>query len=236
MDPVGILLQTPLFRDLSPAEVEELLPDIRHRRYGKGEALWFEGDPADEVFIVTEGQLKSSRVSVDGREVILRVDTVGDVGGEIGLFHPSGIRWVNVTAMTDTTCLILRRGPLLAFLPHHPQAMLRLLEQLSMAAVNVAYHLSGVAFDDIRRRVAATLCLLARTYGEPTPDGLRIAVRLSQGELAALVAASRENVNRALSEFVASQVISQRDGYFHIHDRGALERAAGTDGPAERRL
>ncbi len=236
MDPVGILLQTPLFRDLSVADVEELLPDLRERRYAKGQTVWIEGDPADELFIVVEGQLKSSRISLDGREMILRVDTAGAVGGEIGLFHPSGIRWVNVTAMADTTCLILRRGPLLAFLPHHPQALLRMLEGLSNAAVNVAYHLSGVAFDEIPRRVAAALLLLARTYGEPTPDGLRVGMRLSQGELAALVAASRENVNRALSGLASRGVISQRDGHFYIVDVDALDRAAGVDEPAERLL
>jgi CRP-like cAMP-binding protein len=233
---VGILLSTPLFGDLEVADVEELLPDLRERRYAKGEVVWLEGDPADELFIVIEGQLKSSRTSLDGREVILRVDTAGSVGGEIGMFHPGGIRWLNVSAMADTRCLILRRAPLLSFLPRHPQAMLRLLERLSIAAVNVAYHLSNVAFDDIPRRVAAALLLLSRTHGEQTSDGLRIDVRLSQSELAAHVAASRENVNRALSGLLASGVISQRAGFFYVHDLAALDQVGGGDGPATRIL
>ena len=84
-----------------------------------------------------------------------------------------------------------------------------------------------MAFDDIRRRVAAALLGLAEEFGEPTPDqGTRIRLRLSQATLAALVAASRENVNRALSTFVRAGTISQQGGHFHLHDRAALERAA----------
>lgn len=229
MDPVGILLQTPIFQDLAPEDVEDLLPDIRERRFAKGEVVWIEGDPADDLLVVAEGQLKSSRINIDGREVILRVHPAGEVTGEVGLFHPGGIRWVGVTAMTPTTCLAVRRVPLLSFLARYPRAMERMFEHLSIETVNVAYAFSAVAFDDIQRRVAALVVQLARKHGEPTPDGLRIGVRLSQSELAAHVAASRENVNRALSGLVVRRVVSQRAGHFYIHDLAALEKVAAGD-------
>ena len=67
---------------------------------------------------------------------------------------------------------------------------------------------------------------LADEFGEPLPDGVRIRLQLSQRTLAALVAASRENVNRALSPLVASGVISQTKGHFVVHDRAALAASA----------
>lgn len=222
----SILLQTPIFRDLAPDDVAELLPHLHERRFARGEPVWLEGARSEELYIVAEGQLKSYRVSADGTEVILRLHPVGDVVGEVGLFHPTGARQVNVGAMVASRCLLLRREPLLEFLARHSAAMRRMLEQLSVIAVQVAYAFSGVAFDDIRSRVAATLLTLGREFGEPVGDGLRVRLLLSQGTLGALVAASRENVNRALQGFIGTGVVSQREGHFYLHDLPALERVA----------
>jgi CRP-like cAMP-binding protein len=230
MDPTGILLKTPVFRDLSVTDAQELLPDLHDRSYGRGQSIWIEGDPADVVVVVAEGQLKAHRVSRDGREVIVAVVTAVGVTGEVGVFHPAGVRWMSLSAMTPARCLMIRRAPLLAFLSRHPAAMQRMLEQLSTAAVQVANLYSGVAFDDIGHRVASLLVSLADDHGEETPEGLRLTPRLSQGELAAHVAASRENVNRALAALVVGGVVSQREGHFYVHDRAALEEVARAGG------
>lgn len=226
VQPTEILLWSPVFRDLSVQDVEELLPDVRQRRFDRGQTIWIEGDRADELVIVAEGQLKAHRVNVDGREVILGVYSGVAMTGEVGLFHPQGTRWLSLSAMTASTCLMIRRAPLLAFMSRHPAAMQRMLEQLSISAVKAAYLFSGVAFGRIGSRVAALLVSLVDEYGEETPEGIRLRLRLSQGELAAHVAATRENVNRALSALVGAGVVSQRDGHFYVHDRSALEQAA----------
>jgi CRP/FNR family transcriptional regulator, cyclic AMP receptor protein len=171
MDSVGILLQTPIFRDLSVQDVEELLPDLRERRYARGQTVWIEGDRAEVMIVLAEGQLKAHRVSRDGREVIVGVFKGVAVTGEVGLFHPVGIRWLSLSAMTAARCLMLRRAPLLGFLARHPAAMLRMLEQLSTAAVQAAYSFSGVAFDDIPRRVASLILHLpTSTVKAPRTD------------------------------------------------------------------
>jgi CRP-like cAMP-binding protein len=226
VDLAGILLQTPTFQDLSVQDVEELLPDLRRRSFDRGQTIWIEGDRADELAIVVDGQLKAHRVSVDGREVILGVYQAVGVTGEVGLFHPRGTRWLSLSAMTASTCLMIRRAPLVTFMSRHPAAMQRMLEQLSIAAVQAAYLFSGVAFGKIGSRVAGLLVSLVDEHGEETPDGIRLRLRMSQGEVAAHVAATRENVNRALATLVGAGVVSQRDGHFYIHDRAALQRAA----------
>jgi CRP-like cAMP-binding protein len=149
------------------------------------------------------------------------------------MFHPSGVRQVSVSAMLPTRCLILGREPLLAFMTRHPPVMKRMLERLSTVAGRAAYSFTGVAFDDIRRRAAGALVALAGEFGEPVDDGVRIRLLLSQGTLAAVIAASRENVNRALATLVATGVLSQRDGHFIVHDLAALARAStAADEPA----
>lgn len=226
MDRPDVLLQTPIFCDLTREDVEELLPYLSERRYGVGETVWVEGDRADALYVLAEGSMKSHRLSQDGAEVILDMNIAVDVTGEIGLFHPGGTRLVNVTALEPATCLLLRRRPLVQFLSRHPAAMERMFEQITRRTVRAAYSFTGMAFDDIRRRVARTLMGLADEFGEPVPGGVRIRLELSQRTLGALVAASRENVNRALAPLVADGAISQRDGHFVVHDRAFLASAA----------
>lgn len=230
MDPVEVLLATPLFKDLGRAEVEELLPHIRQREFAAGEMVWQEGEPATALYVVASGQLKSHRVSRDGTEVVLSFTAGGELAGEVGLFHPGGRRLVSVTAMEPTTCLIISGSHLMAFMARHPPAMQWMLERLSEMAGRAAYSFSGLAFEDIRRRVARALLALVDEFGVPSEGGaLRIRLRLSQGTLAAMVAASRENVNRALSPFAAAGAVSHRDGYFVVHDRSALEKAIASE-------
>lgn len=229
MDLAGVLQQTPIFRDLSRAELEEIVPHLVERRYDAGQTVWVEGDPAKELYILAEGALKSHRLSRDGGDVILAFDAAVDIAGQVGLFHPSGRRQVNVTAMAPSRCLLLRRPVLVEFLSRHPIAMERLLEDLTSITVHAAYSFTGMAFDDIRARAARTLLALAEEFGETTPDGTRIRLELSQRTLAALVAASRENVNRALAPLMAGGVISQRDRHFVVHDLAALAAVAEAD-------
>lgn len=230
MEPAAILLQTSIFGDLGRADVEELLPDLRERAYARGGVVWLQGDPADAVVVVATGQLKAHRVSADGREVIVAVYSAVSTTGEVGAFHPAGVRWMGLTAMAPARCLMLRRAPLLSFLARHPIAMQRMLEQLSMAAVQAANSFSGLAFDDIGRRLAGLLLELAGEHGETMADGVRIGLRLSQGELASHIGASRENVNRALVALASSGVVTQRGGEFKVHDLAALEQVARSDG------
>jgi CRP-like cAMP-binding protein len=225
MDLAKILVQTPIFSALTVADVEELLPHLTERSFDAGETVWMEGDPADALYVIAEGMLKSYRLSRDGGEVIVALHPAVGVTGEIGVFHASRTRQVNVTAMNPTRCVLLRRDPLVAFLSRHPTAMEQLLEQICGQTVRVAYSFTGMAFDDIRHRAAGTLLALADEFGEPVPGGIRIRLELSQRTLAALVAASRENVNRALAPLIAGGTISQSDAHFVIHDRDALVAA-----------
>lgn len=229
MDHARVLLRTPIFQDLAAHDVEELSPDVRERSYARGESVWLEGDAATVLCVVADGQLKAHRVSRDGRDLTLAVYPAVSVTGEVGLFHPAAVRWLSLSAMSASVCLMLGRAPLLGFLSRHPAAMQRMFESLSTAAVQAAYTASGMVFESIGGRVATLLMHLAEEYGEPTPEGVRIRLRLSQGDLAAYVGASRENVNRALAVLVGSGVVSQRNGHFHVHDLGALESAARQD-------
>jgi CRP-like cAMP-binding protein len=226
MDVAGLLLKNPIFADLSRRDVEELVLHARRVTFERGQEIWSEGTPATSLYVIGEGQVKSYRVSREGAELILEIASAGDCLGEVGLFHPGGVRLVRVAAMERTVCVEIGRAPLVEFMSRHPPAMLRMFEALSETAGRAAYSLIDVAFEDIRGRVARTLLALVREQGERTGAGERIRLKLSQATLAAMVAATRENVNRALGFLIANGAVSQREGYFFVHDRRLLESAA----------
>ena len=230
MDRAGILLKNPIFGDLTREDVEELVPHLRQVTFARGEAIWNEGAPATDLYVMAEGLVKSYRISRDGVELILEIASACDCLGEVGLFHPGGVRLVSATAMERTVCFMIAREPLVAFMARHPPAMLRVLETIAETAGRAAGSLTDVAFEGIRGRVARVLLALAEEHGEAAGAGRRIRLKLSQTTLGSMVAASRENVNRALAFFISSGAVSQREGFFFVHDRQVLESAAEGSG------
>jgi CRP-like cAMP-binding protein len=82
--------------------------------------------------------------------------------------------------------------------------------------------LAEIAFLDLPGRLARKLLQLADRHGEKVEGGVRIAVRVPQGELAAMVGSSRENVNRALGQFVKMGAVAMERGTITILDAEAL--------------
>jgi CRP-like cAMP-binding protein len=148
----------------------------------------------------------------------------GDIFGELALFEEGALRTADAVAVQPTECLTLERRALIAFLDSHPERMRHLIRLLSAYIRRKDESFAEVAFLDIQGRVARKLLDLARTQGEPVPGGTRIRVRVSQRTLAGMVAARRENVNRALSRFAANGDISMTAGYITVLDAAALRR------------
>ena len=226
MDRADVLLNNPIFGDLTRKDVGELVPYLRQVTFARGEAIWNEGAPATDLYVIAEGQVKSYRISRAGAELIVEIASAGDCLGEVGIFHPGGVRLVSASAMERTVCFMIARDALVDFMARHPAAMLRVLQTIAETAGRAAYSLTDVAFEDIRGRVARILLALVQEHGEVTSGGERIRLKLSQTTLGSMVAASRENVNRALAFFVSSGAVSQRDGFFFVHERQVLESAA----------
>lgn len=229
MDLRSLLLGTHLFQDLSPVEVEELLPRLERTEVRRGQFLFSEGDASDHLYLVAEGQTKCIRYGSGGEEIVAGVYRTGDMFGEPGLFYPGDARLTTAVATEPTVLVALHRDDLLRFLEAHPPAMRRMLEILSTSVRQHMALISVMAVQDTRGRVASQLLELANTHGEASPGGTRITLKLSQGTLAGMVGATRETVNRALANYVAAGDIVHRDGYFTIvrpeHLRQAVDDA-----------
>jgi CRP/FNR family transcriptional regulator len=224
MDPVQILQRSTLFEGMASSDLEALIPDLHRRSFGAGAHIFREGDLGLDLHLILTGEVKITRSGPRGAEVVFAVLLPGDIFGELALFEEGALRTADAVAVQPTECLTLERRALIAFLDSHPERMRHLIRLLSAYIRRKDESFAEVAFLDIQGRVARKLLDLARTQGEPVPGGTRIRVRVSQRTLAGMVAARRENVNRALSRFAANGDISMTAGYITVLDAAALRR------------
>lgn len=224
MDPVQVLQRSALFEGVGASDLETLVPNLHPRSFSAGTYIFREGDLGTHLHLIRSGEVKIARSGPSGGEVVFAVLLPGDMFGELALLEEDALRTADAVAVQPTECYALERSALIAFLDSHPERMWHLIRFLSAYIRRKDESFAEVAFLDIQGRVARKLLELARTQGEPAPGGTRIRIRISQRTLAGMVAARRENVNRALSRFVASGDISIARGYITVLDAAALRR------------
>jgi CRP-like cAMP-binding protein len=223
---VGTLGSSPLFAALDDEAQSALRQRMDEVRLARGETLFNEGDPGDRLYIVTQGKIKLGRTAVDGRENLLAVLGPGEMFGELSLFDP-GPRTATATAITATTLSGLGHDDLEPLLLQRPEVASRLLAALARRLRRTNEAMADLVFSDVPGRVAKALLDLAKRFGVETEDGLRVTHDLTQEELAQLVGASRETVNKALADFAARGFLRLEGRAVVILDVERLSRRAG---------
>jgi CRP/FNR family transcriptional regulator, cyclic AMP receptor protein len=195
-----VLRQAPLFSSLDDEAADSLRASMSETRIGRGDVLFHEGDSGDRLYVVTDGKIKLGRTSADGRENLLAILGPGQMFGELSLFDP-GPRSATATAVTPCTMVSLGHDELLRWLEDQPSVARGLLNQLAARLRKTSDVVADLVFSDVPGRVAKALLDLSRRFGRTADDGIHVHHDLTQEELAQLVGASRETVNKALADF-----------------------------------
>jgi CRP-like cAMP-binding protein len=196
----GELRGLPLFAALDEPAATDLAGALDHRRVVRGHVIFTEGETGDRLFLVTEGKVKISRTAADGRENLLAVLGPGEMFGELSLFDP-GPRTATATTVTEADLASLDHDDLRPLLLQRPEVALQLLQALAQRLRRTNEAMADLVFTDVPGRVSKALLDLAQRFGTPEGDTVRVTHDLTQEELAQLVGASRETVNKALSDF-----------------------------------
>ncbi len=208
------LMQAPLFSALDAEAAAALRASMTEKRVPRSGVIFSEGEPGDRMYVILDGKVKLGQTSPDGRESLLAVLGPGEVFGELSLFDP-GPRTATATAVTDTIVVGLGHGDLRPWLTGRPEVAEALLQALAQRLRRTNEALADLVFSDVPGRVAKQLLELADKFGQPGPDGVLVHHDLTQEELAQLVGASRETVNKALADF------TQR-GWIEVDQRQVL--------------
>jgi len=210
----GVLRRAPLFDALDDEGARMLRHQMSEVKLSRGEHLFMEGDDGDALYVVIEGKMKLTRAAADGRENLLSVVGPGEMFGELSLFDPRP-RTSSASAVTDAALASLKHEALIPLLRERPEVSLHMLRQLARRLRRANDVNADLVFTDVPGRVAKNLLDLAERFGNQESDGLHVHHDLTQEELAQLVGASRETVNKALADFAAR-------GWLQISARSVL--------------
>ncbi len=220
-----VLAKAGLFQGVEPEAAEALASGLTYGDYSRGESVFTEGEQGDTLFIVITGKIKIGRRAADGRENMLSVMGPSDMFGELSLFDP-GPRTATASVLTDARLASLAHTSLRPWISDRPEIAEQLLRVLARRLRRTNDALADLIFTDVPGRVAKALLDLSERFGSEDGEGLRVHHDLTQEELAQLVGASRETVNKALADFSSRGWMRVDSRAVTILDRDRLVRRA----------
>jgi CRP/FNR family transcriptional regulator, cyclic AMP receptor protein len=195
-----ILSRAGLFQGVERSAVTALTRQLRRVDFPPGHVIFAEGEPGDRLYIIISGKVKIGRVYPDGRANLLTIVGPSDMFGELSIFDP-GPRTSTATTITEVRAVSMDRDALRAWIADRPEIAERLLRVLARRLRRTNSDLTDLIFIDVSGRVAKRLLGLAQRFGTREGVAMRVTHDLTQEELAQLVGAARETVNKVLADF-----------------------------------
>lgn len=219
----ALLMQVPIFEDLTEAELAEVAPLFLERKLRKGTIIFFEGDTGDEMYIIKSGVVKIQRLE-SSREMILALFREGDYFGEMALITRGQTRSATAETIEPTVLYVLSRDNFIDFLMRTPSLMLKLLEITMERLRRTNEQIEDLSFLDVRSRIFKLIIRLGEEHGKETDEGLLINLKLTHQQLANMAGTVRESVTKVLQELQNEHVIDINQKMILIRDGNALLR------------
>jgi CRP/FNR family cyclic AMP-dependent transcriptional regulator len=224
----ALLRAISLFEGLSEEDLAKIGALAQVRSYAPRAVVVTQGEPALALFAIVRGRLKVASCGPDGRDTVLGIMDEHEVFGEVALID-GGTRSATCTAVEPCELLVIERALFLKLLETSPSISVKLLYVLAQRLRRLSQRSEDAAFLDVPTRLARTLLDLAVRFGErtrPPSTSIRITLKLSQQELGDLVGATRESVNKHLSDWTRQGFLQLQGGRMVISDMESVRRLA----------
>jgi CRP-like cAMP-binding protein len=210
-----------LFKNLSEEELKELEPYLVQTAYKKKDDIFTEGDPPEWFFIVSKGKVKVTKLSHEGKEIILEIISPYDIFGGVAVLrnfpYPA-----NAVAMEDSEVIKISRKNLMRLVDRFPNLMYCIALQLGDRMKSSYDSLKNIALERVEARIAALLLKLSNKVGVETKEGVLIDMRLTKQDVADMVGTTVETSIRTFSKFKKQGFVTDADGKIIIKDREGL--------------
>ncbi len=221
-DIVQALTRAALFSGVDAATIVALAATATRRVWASGIVLFQRGDAGDYLLALTSGRVRLSVSTPGGKELVLRHMGPGEVVGEFALIDGQP-RSADATVVEPSSGVVLQREKFLRVANSFPQLGLALARHLCQQLRSTNYQMESIALYDLKARVARFLLFALREqHGATVPDRAALRLVLNQGELAAVLGASRPKVNQVLQAMLADGTLA-RDGVTFTCDVLRLE-------------
>lgn len=224
-DHCKLLAKCQLFSTIDEQSLNDLAGRAYRQRFVAGESMFTVGSPGHSLMAVCSGTVRITSPSTTGKEIILSDLTAGEVFGEMSLLDGNE-RSANAVAQTNCELMILERRDVVPFLENNPKICLKLLNVLCGRLRRANELMTDIAFYDLPMRLAKTILRLATGSPSLSAPNMKTKLSCSQLELANMIGASRENVNRCLNDWQRRGIVHLEDGWIVLVAPDVLEKMA----------
>jgi CRP/FNR family transcriptional regulator, cyclic AMP receptor protein len=209
------LKYVPIFSELNDNTIEQISKIGNRKTFKKDSVVLFEHETGSALFVIVEGKVKISRLSDDGREVILTILNESDFFGEMAIIDGLS-RSANVTAMEDSELFIIQRNDFIALLQSHPEISIALLKELTQRLRAADLKIKSLSLKDAEGKVATVILQLADDIGKIKNGTVEIEKLPLQHDLANMAGTSRETISRTLHSLVKKELIDLKGSKLKI--------------------
>ena len=215
-----------IFCKLEEASLNEISDHKIMNAFKRGQVLFHEGNPAFGVYCISEGKVKLTKTSENGKETMLRIAGPGDL---IGFQHivQNGINDVTATALEETKICFLDRVFLQKLVKEENSCAMELLTHVARDMATLQDRVNGFQSKNVRERVAYMLLDLAERYGSDSKQGRRLGIQLSREDMASMLGVATETLIREISQLRDEGVIDQDGKTLILVDKPSLTKSAG---------
>ena len=210
MEKIELLQSVSIFWDLDEDELGHIADKMVAKHFENGNYIFLEDSEGEQCFFVLEGSVKVTRLSKDGREVILAMLNEGDFFGEMSLLDGES-RSANVIALEKTKVLTLDRNDFIMVVNDYPQIAVQLLKELARRLRKSDRQIASLSLSDAEKRIALCITRFADEQGVIQNGKVSIPKTPIQQDIANMAGTSRETVSRALGLLEKEDLI-ERNG------------------------
>ena len=210
MEKIELLQSVSIFWDLNENDLGHIANKMVAKHFENGNYIFLEDSDGEQCFFVLEGSVKVTRLSKDGREVILAMLNEGDFFGEMSLLDGES-RSANVIALEKTKVLTLDRNDFMAVVNDYPQIAVQLLKELARRLRKSDRQIASLSLSDAEKRIALCIIRFADEQGVIQNGKVSIPKTPIQQDIANMAGTSRETVSRALGLLEKEDLI-ERNG------------------------
>lgn len=217
MNNIELLQTVSLFWDLTEEELGYISDKMVSRHYDIHQMILLEESEGEQCFFVVRGSVKITRISKDGKEVILAILNEGEFFGEMSLLDGES-RSANVIALDKTEVLTLNRTDFLNVLKKYPQIAIQLLKEMAHRLRKSDRQIASLSLSDAEKRITLCILRIADEQGIIKKGDVSISKAPIQQDIANMSGTSRETVSRALKILEDEGFISRNGRELTIHN------------------
>ena len=210
MEKIELLQSVSIFWDLDKDDLGHIANKMVAKHFENGNYIFLEDSDGEQCFFVLEGSVKVTRLSKDGREVILAMLNEGEFFGEMSLLDGES-RSANVIALEKTKVLTLDRNDFIEVVNDYPQIAVQLLKELARRLRKSDRQIASLSLSDAEKRIALCIIRFADEQGVIQNGKVSIPKTPIQQDIANMAGTSRETVSRALGLLEKEDLI-ERNG------------------------